>query len=89
MGNEFDRKVRACVARGPQSIGSHIDYRGLMSYPRMCGVMRNKEIMQTMREDPSGQSKPRGCRMRTGMLEQETTDHYDDDDEDEDPDEDS
>ena len=69
---------------GPESLGPHIDYRGLMSYPKLCGVMRNHEIVHTMREDPSWQSKPRGCRLRIGLVEQETADDGDGDDDDED-----
>ncbi|RBR20322.1 uncharacterized protein FIESC28_05286 [Fusarium coffeatum] len=37
-----------------------------------------------MREDPSWQSKPRGCRLRFGLVEQETADDGDSDDDDED-----
>ncbi|KAJ4112156.1 hypothetical protein NW768_011735 [Fusarium equiseti] len=69
---------------GPQSLGPHIDYRGLMSAPWLCGVMRNHEIVHTMREDPLWQSKPRGCRLRIGLVEQETADDGDGDDDDED-----
>ncbi|KAH7184555.1 uncharacterized protein B0J16DRAFT_397862 [Fusarium flagelliforme] len=69
---------------GPQSIGPHIDYKGLSSAPRLCGVMRNHEIVHTIREDPSWQFKPRGCRLRIGLVEQETADDGDGDDDNED-----
>lgn len=69
---------------GTRAIGPHIEYRGLMSYPRLCGMMRDYEIVQTMREDPLWQSKPRGCRLRIGLVELETADDGDGDDDDED-----
>ncbi|XEV07466.1 hypothetical protein FSHL1_012753 [Fusarium sambucinum] len=65
---------------GPESVGPHIDYRGLISYPKMCGVMTDDEIAHTMSTDPSWQSKARGCRMHISVIEQETHDDDDDDD---------
>ncbi|KAM0368865.1 hypothetical protein ACHAPK_006528 [Fusarium culmorum] len=64
---------------GPESVGPHIDYRGLMSYPRLCGVMTDDEIAHTMSTDPSWQSKARGCRLHISLIEQETHDDEDDD----------
>ncbi|KAI6773230.1 hypothetical protein HG531_000079 [Fusarium graminearum] len=64
---------------GPESVGPHIDYRGLMSYPRLCGVMTDDEIAHTMSTDPEWQSKARGCRLHISLIEQETHDCHDDD----------
>ncbi|KPA39744.1 het protein [Fusarium langsethiae] len=91
---EFERSMRASISRyseeyrsycnrshprsGPESVGPHIDYRGLMSWPRLCGVMTDDEVVDTIRTDPSWQSKPRGCRLRISLIEQETDDDDDD-----------
>ncbi|KAL3595852.1 hypothetical protein FPOAC2_10222 [Fusarium poae] len=62
---------------GPESVGPHIDYRGMMSYPRLCGVMTDGEIAHTMSTDRLWLSKPRGCRLRISVMEQKAEDEDD------------
>ncbi|KAK3305139.1 uncharacterized protein B0T15DRAFT_567184 [Chaetomium strumarium] len=96
---QFDRSLRICIGKhdetrwhcnrnrprsGPRSLGPHIDIRGLMSTPRLCGVMTDDEIAHTMRTDPAWPSTPRGCRLRITFTEHRTHDGDGDGDDDDD-----
>ncbi|KAK4238552.1 hypothetical protein C8A03DRAFT_33430 [Achaetomium macrosporum] len=89
---QFNRDLRISIAKygewrwdcnrmrprsGPRSLGPHIDIRGLMSTPILCGVMTDDEIAHTMRTDPAWPSTPRGCRLRVSFTECRA--HEDDD----------
>ncbi|KAF5594884.1 C2H2 zinc finger [Fusarium subglutinans] len=62
---------------GPESPGPHSDIKGLMSSPRICGVLTDKEIAHTMRTDSLWASKPRGCRLRITVTDEESDDDSD------------
>ncbi|RBA21124.1 hypothetical protein FPRO05_07438 [Fusarium proliferatum] len=63
---------------GPESPGPHSDIKGLMSWPRICGVLTDEEIAHTMQTDSSWTSKPRGCRLRITFTDEESDDDSDD-----------
>ncbi|KAF5564866.1 hypothetical protein FNAPI_1944 [Fusarium napiforme] len=63
---------------GPESPGPHSDVKGLMSWPRICGVLTDEEIAHTIETDPSWTSKPRGCRLRVTFTDEESDDDSDD-----------
>jgi len=86
---QFDRTLRISIGKysewrydcnrlrprsGPQSLGPHIDIRGLMSSACLCGVMTDDEIEHTMRADPAWPSTPRGCRLRITLTEHQIHD---------------
>ncbi|KAF5567578.1 hypothetical protein FPHYL_3200 [Fusarium phyllophilum] len=62
----------------PESPGPHSDIKGLMSWPRICGVLTDEEIAHTMHTDSSWTSKPRGCRLRITVTDEESDDDSDD-----------
>ncbi|KAF4503029.1 C2H2 zinc finger [Fusarium agapanthi] len=63
---------------GPESPGPHSDIKGLMSWPRICGVFTDEEIVHMMRTDSLWASKPRGCRLRITITDEESDDDSDD-----------
>ncbi|KAF5964079.1 het protein [Fusarium bulbicola] len=63
---------------GPKSPGPHSDIKGLMSWPRICGVLTDEEIVHTMCTDSLWASKPRGCRLRITVTDEESDDDSDD-----------
>ncbi|EWG41230.1 hypothetical protein FVEG_03376 [Fusarium verticillioides 7600] len=65
---------------GPDSPGPHSDVKGLMSWPRICGVLTDVEIAHTMGTDSSWTSKPRGCRLRITFTDKNSDDLLDEED---------